>query len=103
MNDRATARRVGVAPATRFGRISVRLLGAWVCVLAFAVVVSQVDEQLVDSSTAYRLVVGACFMLLAIGSATTAAIAIVRDHDRSLLTALALLLGLLAAGIASAT
>ena len=89
-------------PTTRTGRLSVRFLAAAVFLFAVAIVMSMIsghDGGFVDNSHLYRLLIGLAFMLTELGALSSAAVAIVRDHERSLLTVLALIFGVLATGL----
>lgn len=91
-----------VIPTTRTGRLSVWCLAAAVFLFAIAITVSMISGHeggLVDNSHLYRLLIGIAFMVAELGALVSAAIAMFRDHERSLLTVLALIFGLLATGL----
>ena len=88
-----------VTPTTQLGRLSVQLLAASMIVFAAAITVSLMPggDDFVDSSKLYRFVAALAFFTTGAGALVTSAIAIIRDHERAVLTWLALLVGLFAA------
>jgi len=85
-------------PTTKLGRLSVRLLAASFGVFIFAIVVSLVvgDGDLEKPMKVVRPVIGFAFLFSGLGALVTASIAMIRDHERSVLSWLALLFGLFA-------
>lgn len=90
-----------LAPDTKFGRISARLLAVSVAVFVVAIIVSiafdQGGSEASDSNDVIRMLLGFSFLLSGLGALITAAIAVFRDRERALLTFLALAFGMFAA------
>jgi uncharacterized membrane protein YhaH (DUF805 family) len=84
-------------PTTPMGWWSAKLLAAAAGVFAVAVIVSLLVAggagDAGEPSDAIRFVIGFSFLLTGLGTLVTAAIAVIRDRERSVLGWLALLLG----------
>ena len=92
--------RFRVTPTTKLGRLSVLLLAATAIVFAAAVIVSLVSgggsDSIVDTSALYRFATGVALLTTGLGAMVSAAIALIRDRERSLLTWFALVAGMFA-------
>lgn len=89
-------------PTTKLGRLSVRLLavclGVFIIAIAISLTLEGGDSE--EPADFVRAIIGSSFLITGLGALVSAAIAMVRDHERSVLVWLALLLGLLATAFA---
>lgn len=88
-------------PTTKIGQLSVRLLVASLIVFVVAVVISLAigDDEPEGLIDVLRLLLGIAFLFTGLGALVTAAIALIRDHERALLVWLALAFGIFATAL----